>query len=551
MKSWVLLLGLSIQCGLNAGVLTLVTHGYNSHAQNGGWVHAMADAISNYPRKVAEYGYGTTPIYRLYFSEGRLYSQKVSGPAYRDSSSGDAVLMLDWNPYSGSLWINEALSTETVGDYVAGRLAADSALIPELNGVATRFPLHLIGHSRGGSLVCEIAKGLGTRGVYVDQLTLLDAHPVGNDGFDSFLESLAVGVTDGTALRGVYENVFFSDAYYQTLSTFSPQGTGAFGAYNRKLDPTLDVTDGYNSFHSNAHLWYYCTIADSSPLPTSNGEASLTFSGRNRWYSQSEDLGRKAGYFASERGGGLSVGSHFAAGINGRWLKDLGLPGDPNNRSSINGVPVQFANVIDIGITAENEERYSDFSLGAPIKFKIVTAGESGVSGMLFYQAYSEGDAIIRLFADNDENVANGVTKEVSYSVPATGSKYAAQKGLLLDDLIAGLKPAVYRVGIEIRKGTSVKRHRYASDRLLIVPRLRCDWVPTQDNGIPAFNVVIRGLRDKRFAIEASADLGKWSAIATGQLRSSSATELEGVDAWNQISKPAESVQFFRVRYLD
>jgi hypothetical protein len=212
---------------------------------------------------------------------------------------------------------------------------------------------------------------------------------------------------------------------------------------------------------------------------------------------------------------------------------------------------VQLGNVIGIGLTAESEEQYSDFSLGSPIKFKIVTAGESGVQGMLFYEAYGEGNAIIRLFADNDENVANGVTKEVSYSIPATGSKYAAQRRLLLDDLIAGLKPAIYRIGVEIWKGTSARRQRYASDRLLIVPRLRCDWVPTQDNGIVAFNVVIRGLRDKRFAIEASPDLGEWSAIATGQLRSSSAAELEGIDAWNQISKPAESVQFFRVRYLD
>jgi hypothetical protein len=548
-------LGASLAIGhaLNGGTLTVVTHGFNSNANPGGWVRELARSISNYPRRVAEYGYDTTPVYRLYFSGGRLFSERVSGPTYDRAPSGDIVVALDWNPYSGTFTGSEHLSTEVVGDYVARQLAGVSGFVPELNGVMTQLPIHLIGHSRGGSLVCEIAKGLGKIGIYVDHMTLLDPHPVNNDGFESILEQLFVPVTDGSAYFGVYQNVGFCDTYFQTSSIVTPQGTSALGAYNRLLNSYIAFDGGYGSDHSNVHFWYFCTTTDNSPLPTSNGEASLTLSQRQNWFAQNEDLGRKAGYFASERGGGQSLNpAQFISGLNGRWLRDLGVAGVPDNRTTVIGREASAAaNVVDLAIETGAEEQFVNFQLGGPIDIAVMTEGDSGVAANLYYQSDDQHQTTIRLFADEDENAVNGVAKEVLYSLPSTGSKNVERRPLQLNEVIDGLKPALYRIGVEIRKGTSFKRHRYSSQRLMILPRLRCDWVPTFENGVPAFNVVIRGLRDKRFAIEASPDLKEWIGIATGQLRSASTTELEGIDAWNQISRPAEDVHFFRVRYLD
>ena len=98
----------------------------------------------------------------------------------------------------------------------AGRNRAAAAallsttLIPENGGrPLAELPLHLLGHSRGSSLVSEIARLLGGKGVWVDQMTLWD--PVDN--------------TYGDATIGVWENVLFADDYYQQLGGFLiPQG---------------------------------------------------------------------------------------------------------------------------------------------------------------------------------------------------------------------------------------------------------------------------------------------------------------------------------------
>ena len=118
------------------------------------------------------------------------------------------------------------------------------------------LPLHLVGHSRGGSVVTEMARLLGAQGVWVDQVTTLDPRPV------SAL---------GDAAVTTYTNVLFADNFWQTMGDglIVPNGQFVFGAYNRKL---LDLNGGYSSSHSDVHLWYHGTIDLATPATRHAGD---------------------------------------------------------------------------------------------------------------------------------------------------------------------------------------------------------------------------------------------------------------------------------------
>jgi hypothetical protein len=75
------------------------------------------------------------------------------------------------------------------------------------------LPIHLLGHSRGGSLITALAADLGAKGAWVDQLSPLDPVPVGSDA--------PINITD---------NVSFADNYFQT--SFILHGNAAAGAHN-------------------------------------------------------------------------------------------------------------------------------------------------------------------------------------------------------------------------------------------------------------------------------------------------------------------------------
>ena len=83
------------------------------------------------------------------------------------------------------------------------------------------LPIHLIGHSRGGSLVYALAGLLGEKGVWVDQVTTLDPHPLIIPG-DLGNPDCGGGPYDSIPL--VYENILFADNYYQANgnSIFDP-----------------------------------------------------------------------------------------------------------------------------------------------------------------------------------------------------------------------------------------------------------------------------------------------------------------------------------------
>lgn len=156
-----LFLGLMLSPDVFGGGATLITHGYLQKVED--WVVPMGLAAARHPRRLQEFGPDGATVYVLRFNTDRtLRAIHLRGPSPLGNKSGDVILLLDWNPYSGDLnpFSPAAENTTVMGPIVAEQLLSPN-LLSGFPGSITRLPLHLVGFSRGGSLVCEIAKRLG------------------------------------------------------------------------------------------------------------------------------------------------------------------------------------------------------------------------------------------------------------------------------------------------------------------------------------------------------------------------------------------------------
>jgi pimeloyl-ACP methyl ester carboxylesterase len=538
-----------------AGVVTLVTHGYLSGADE--WVATMGRAARDYPRRAAEYG-PVVPIFRLSFdSGGFLRAQQTAGPAVTNNSSGDIVLLLDWNPYSGDLsdvfGLGDAASTRVVGPVVADSLLATN-FIPQLGVPLARFPLHLIGHSRGGSLVCEIARRLGERNVVVDHLTLLDPHPVDNDGFSN---PIHIDPNDGSAKDGVYENVLFADVDYQTRGNdiTVPIGTYVHGAFLRWLDANGIDSDGYDNPHSNVHLWYHGTMAVVFPL-TSDGSAEIDAGVRSRWYAPGEDQGAHAGYYYSLRGGGdrrevFQPANAFSGvpphGLNGLWNESLGIP-PVTNRTTVTRTAEERANIVEMNLGGLPVFTNASFAVGAPLLVAATNAGAGGLNARLSYAYNGSQNVSVKVFIDSDESSLNGWNDSVALALPPTGATPRLET-LDLKSFAGGLEPGFYRVGVLLSSPLGAREY-YAPQRLYIYPNLTLSWVAVTAGDDPGFDFTIRGLAGAAYVLESSDDLAGWRQISTGNLSPPSPPVVVGTDTRTGVSTPGKPAQFFRVRYV-
>ena len=326
-----LLFLLAIPLARGAGV-TVITHGYAGNVD--GWVNGMAAQIPNYHF----FPGASSTTYKLsILFNGVSYSYqwaRLRGASPPAADSGEIIVELDWSDEAGGVSANSDESTYDVA------IAASTVLlmtngIPELGGHAlTEFPIHLIGHSRGGSLVNEMSRVLGTQGVWVDHLTTLDPHPFNNDGnSDLFFP------TDATAYS-TYPTVLYRANYWQDFSDFDPNGEQVFGAYNRHL---TSLSGGYGSPHSNVHLWYHGTVDERNPADDT--EAQITTTEFNAWYVPNESYGFNAGFLWGLIGGGdrtstnrpVSGGYAIRDGLNQAWDFGAGSSANRNSLTSNNG----------------------------------------------------------------------------------------------------------------------------------------------------------------------------------------------------------------------
>ena len=132
--------------------LTIITHGFNGNVTD--WIIPMAEQIPRY-----DLFPGTNfSCYEL--SVASDYSVSISrlgGVSPLVSDSGEIIIKLDWSALSTDA---STSSSDIAASAVPALLSA--TFLSELGGRSlTEFPIHLIGHSRGGSVVTEMARLLG------------------------------------------------------------------------------------------------------------------------------------------------------------------------------------------------------------------------------------------------------------------------------------------------------------------------------------------------------------------------------------------------------
>jgi hypothetical protein len=387
-----------------AGV-TLITHGLNGDVD--GWVTGMANQLTNYARFPGTnstcYKLSVSNIASTYI----LTATRVAGSAPLTSDCSEIIVKLDWS----SLADGNSYDTYQVASAVVPALLATN-FISELGGHAlVELPLHLIGHSRGGSLICEISRLLGTNGVWVDHLTTLDPHPLNDPAFPA--DSLLYTNVDAPART--YVNVLYHDNYWQNDDTFV-FGQSVAGAYIRKQTNFSGGYSGFGGSHSDVHLWYHGTL--DWRVPASDTEASLGSAQRQSWWVAYEQGGTNAGFRYSLIGGGdrlstdkpLGTGSHaIFEGFNQWW--DLGA-GSSSNRTTI----------------ASNNGNWPDLIRFNRITTNNVVLGQGTPLRFYFQWAHPSSDfATVSIFLDDNFNPFDtNQTLLQQISVPASGASFVS-----------------------------------------------------------------------------------------------------------------------------
>lgn len=494
----VLLAGLWLGGAARSGAgVTLITHGLNGNVD--GWVTGMATNVPAYP------GFRGTNFscYNMTFVPAggggfTLSATRTAGVAATNSNSGAVIIKLDWS----GLADGDSYDTFQVAAAVLPALL-NTNFISELGGHAlAEFPLHLIGHSRGGSLWCEVSRLLGTNGLWVDHLTTLDPHPLNDPDFpfDGFLYDAV------DAPANTYVNVLFHDNYWQNINSLV-RGKAVAGAYVRRLTNL----DGANSApHSDVHLWYHGTI--NTNTPTSDTEATLQAAQRTAWWMAYETQGARAGFIYSLIGGAnrtsmdQPVGQGFAMirdGYNQWW--DLGA-GVANNRTALPANNGAWPNVVKFNRTTTNRVEQGQ---GMPVKFH--------------YQWAQPGTSLatLRLYLDTDLNPLNtNQTLLQEIVVPGTGAGYVSFSTTNLTLAASNAAPGVHTVLATITGGSRT-RHLYAPEMVEVIAPRQPPTLDIVKLNATQYRIGVNGAAGQTVILQSSPDLQTWTALATNTLATS------------------------------
>ena len=490
----------------NAGGVTLITHGFNSDVAS--WIIPMQGRVAQYgalaPTNTACYEITITQNGSGPYVAAAAF---LSGTNPEVASAGEILVKLNWSTLSGF----GGPSTTTIA-IAAGQALLATNLIPELGGHAlAEAPLHLVGHSRGASLVAELSRLLGAEGVWVDHLTTLDPVPVASFG--------------DPAMK-LYANVLYADNYWQNLGVlFDPQGQSLAGAYNRRL---LNLSGGANSAHSDVHLWYHGTIDFHTPI-TVDG-ATLTSTERQNWWASFEQRGTNAGFRLSLIGGGDRLNNTDSAGASSGRIRDgfnqnypLGA-GQTTNRVALPGNSGAWPNPILLIHTATNP-------LPAGSAFEFTLTHQSGTN--------LAANVMMQLFLDRDANPWSGnetlIQQEV---VGGTGANAIGSVTRSVQTDAAIVAPGTYWLLTKLSRDGRT-RWLYAPTPVILTPSVAAPSLAALGINNGAFTLRVSGFPGQEIVTEASTNLSQWTPIATNTITASS---FDFVDA----AAAGTAARFFR-----
>lgn len=406
-----ILLGLFCQASLGrTDGLTLITHGANpSGAAAPTWMASMRNAIAS------RFLGGTLHDGTITVTGSAGALTATCSPWNVDLSAGsdsEILVVLDWTAVASHI------ATHVTAQSVAA--AVVDKIVTGQNGQRplAELPIHLIGHSRGGGLVCELARLLGERGVVVDQLTPLDPHPLTADDPQPLVPVLDAAVA-------IYENVVFADVYLQ--SNAYPTGQYIPGGYHR-LWATGGLIGGYhdNRFpynlyadHRNMLLLYQATVTLTNPV--NNSEATMGATERAAWFNAFEAAGANTGFVYSRLHGGdrSSTDRPVAGGEAIRTgLHHASVLGGDGVRSNLTWSSAVWPNVARLDVL----DRGTALAVGT---YQIAVGSTQQLRYV--YLDYDSG-CTVTLHADVDRNPYNhnDVAILATQSIPApTGSTYS------------------------------------------------------------------------------------------------------------------------------
>jgi hypothetical protein len=476
--------------------VTLITHGLKGNID--GWVTGMGNALARYSARTAN----ATILKFQFHSNGSgwdLYSTNYNQGNPLSAPGGEIIVLFDWRQLADG----NSYNTYQVAAALVPALTSTN-FVPECGGHAlAEFPLHLVGHSRGGSLVCELARQLGTNGVWIDHITTLDAHPLNNDGFSDRPLYTAVD-----APARIYENVVFGDSYYQNTSLFVRGEPAAGACWRRQTTFGGGYTDFISGDHSDIHLWYHGTIDWNTP--TSDLEASITSSERATWWTTYESRGTNAGFLYSLIGGGNRFSTASPNGGDSSAIQtgfnqfyDLGLGGAGNSRTALTANNGNWPNPIRLNLTSTNVVSQGDIS-----------------TLYLYYQwatpATSTGT--IALYLDDDLNPFNG-NEHLLQQLTAhgtTGSGLAA--GAVPVQLTAQNAPVgSHAFFVKLSAGGSV-RYLYAPEFIQVLAPAPAPTMDIRYQAPASVVVGVNGRSGQTIVLLQSTDLTTWQPVVTNTL---------------------------------
>ena len=263
--------------------VTLTTHGFQVAAYPA-WVDAMGDEVANRIGEAYGPGYDANDVAQYHIEIGEfgglpglntISLKSESATTHDAAGTGEVVVTVDWSDVASGVF-----GTSSIAEGIANTLAATYPGIGISSPLAA-LPIHLIGHSRGASVIGALAEDLGQLGIWVEQATYLDTHPFnGIDWGDPFFGGRDFRVT---------ENVQFADSYWRKGGWFSPNGEKVPGGLNVRLneDHFDGSPPGYGELegdvHADAHLWYHGTVDDEGAF--SDGEKTVADADAAYWYS--------------------------------------------------------------------------------------------------------------------------------------------------------------------------------------------------------------------------------------------------------------------------